>query len=91
MNSFFSFYIIIKISIGENVKCLLERPDGIYSFRLQNERVFYASERMIKLAATIARDNLISFGTCIGKFTKTRKFRLNITALEFMAPYAKVK
>ncbi|KAH9421688.1 60S ribosome subunit biogenesis protein NIP7 homolog [Dermatophagoides pteronyssinus] len=85
--------VLEKLSkyIGENVKCLLERPDGIYSFRLQNERVFYASERMIKLAATIARDNLISFGTCIGKFTKTRKFRLNITALEFMAPYAKYK
>lgn len=32
----------------------------------------------------------MSFGTCIGKFTKTQKFRLHITALEFLAPYAKV-
>lgn len=77
--------------IGPSVKCLLERPDGTYSFRLQQERVFYASERVIKLAATISRDNLNSFGTCIGKFTKTRKFRLNITALEFLAPYAEHK
>lgn len=68
----------------------MDRPDGVYSFRLHKERVFYASERMIKLSATVSRDNLISFGTCFGKFTKTRKFRLNVTALEFLSPYAKV-
>ncbi|KAJ6220604.1 hypothetical protein RDWZM_006416 [Blomia tropicalis] len=77
--------------IGDKVKLLLERSDGVYCFRLQKDRVFYASERMIKLASTISRDNLMSFGTCIGKFTKTHKFRLHITALEFLAPYAKHK
>ena len=44
----------------------------------------------MRKATNIARENLISIGTCIGKFTKTRKFRLHITALDFMAPYAKV-
>ena len=73
------------------MKLLLDRPDGVYCFRLQNDRVFYASERIIKLAATVGRDQLMSFGTCIGKFTKTHKFRLHITALEFLAPYAKVR
>ena len=37
-----------------------------------------------------ARENHISVGTCIGKFTKTKRFRLHVTALDFMAPYAKV-
>lgn len=32
----------------------------------------------------------MSVGTCFGKFTKTTKFRLHITALDFLAPYAKV-
>lgn len=32
----------------------------------------------------------MSVGTCFGKFTKTNKFRLHITALDFLAPYAKV-
>ena len=84
------FIVIFFHSIGDKVKLLLERSDGVYCFRLQKDRVFYASERMIKLASTISRDNLMSFGTCIGKFTKTHKFRLHITALEFLAPYAKV-
>ena len=39
----------------------------------------------------MARENLISLGTCFGKFTKTRKFRLHVTALDFLAPYAQYK
>lgn len=39
-------------------------------------------------ASNVARENLISLGTCFGKFTKTKKFRLHITALDFLAPYA---
>ena len=42
-------------------------------------------------ASNVARENLISLGTCFGKFTKTRKFRLHITALDFLAPYAQHK
>lgn len=44
----------------------------------------------MKKAGHISRDNLLSFGTCFGKFTKTGKFRLHVTALDFLAPYAKV-
>jgi len=48
------------------------------------------SEDLLKKAGHIARDQLLSFGTCFGKFTKTSKFRVHITALDFLAPYAKV-
>ena len=44
-----------------------------------------------KKAGNVARENLISLGTCFGKFTKTRKFRLHITSLDFLAPYASYK
>lgn len=30
-------------------------------------------------------------GTCFGKFTKTNKFLLHITALNYLAPYAQYK
>lgn len=36
-------------------------------------------------------DNIISIGTCFGKFTKSGKFRLHITALDYLSPYAQVK
>ena len=45
----------------------------------------------MKRAASCARENLISFGVCFGKFTKTKKFRLQITALDYLAPYAQYK
>ena len=45
---------------------------------------------LMKKAGNIAGQNLLSFGTCFGKFTKTRKFRLHVTALDYLAPYAKV-
>ncbi|OON18403.1 60S ribosome subunit biogenesis protein NIP7-like family protein [Opisthorchis viverrini] len=44
---------------------------------------------LAKHAATITRKHLLSFGTCIGRFSKTGKFRIHVTALDFLAPYAK--
>ena len=85
---FFSFFFYC--SIGENVKLLIDRPDGAYCFRLHNERVFYVSEKLLRHAVIVQRDKLLSIGTCFGKFTKTRKFRLHITALDYLAPYAQV-
>ncbi|GFS80662.1 60S ribosome subunit biogenesis protein NIP7 homolog [Nephila pilipes] len=77
--------------IGENVKVLIDRPDGLYCFRFHRERVFYVSERIMKLSTNIPRKNLVSFGTCFGKFSKNNKFKLHITALDYIAPYAKHK
>ena len=34
---------------------------------------------------------VLSLGTCLGKFTKTGKFRLHITALDVIAPLARYK
>ena len=45
----------------------------------------------MKQATSIARPNLTSLGTCLGKFSKTRKFRLHVTALDWLAKYAKYK
>jgi len=41
-------------------------------------------------ATNVERKKLLSLGICFGKFTKTGKFRLHITALDYLAPYAKV-
>lgn len=73
------------------MRLLIDRPDGTYCFRLHKDRVFYASEKIMKQACMIERKKLICFGTCFGKFTKTQRFRLHITALDYLAPYAKVR
>ena len=55
--------------------------------------LFYSvlSEQLMRKATNIARENLISLGMCLGKLTKTGKFKLHITALDVIAPYSKVR
>lgn len=60
-------------------------------FRLHESRVYYVRLSLANLATSIARDNLLCLGTCVGKFTKTGKFRLHITALDVIAPHARYK
>jgi 60S ribosome subunit biogenesis protein NIP7 len=57
----------------------------------QGSRVYYVRESLANLATSVARDNLLSLGICLGKFTKTGKFRLHITALSIIAPHARYK
>jgi 60S ribosome subunit biogenesis protein NIP7 len=67
-----------------------KQPDR-YVFRVQKDRVYYVRESLANLATSVARDSLLSLGTCLGKFTKTGKFRLHITALDVIAPHARYK
>lgn len=66
-------------------------PGDRHVFRIQNSRVYYVRSSLANLATSIARPNLLSLGTCLGKFTKTGKFRLHITALDIIAPHARYK
>ncbi|CUM62612.1 uncharacterized protein PRCAT00000166001 [Priceomyces carsonii] len=77
--------------IGRNITFLIDNPNDPYVFRLQKDRVYYVSESIAKLATSVMRPKLMSLGTCIGKFTKTGKFRLHITALPYLSKYAKYK
>lgn len=67
------------------------KHDERYVFRIQKDRVYYVRESIANLATSVARPNLLSLGTCVGKFTKTGKFRLHITALDAIAPHARYK
>jgi hypothetical protein len=76
---------------GKNLVHLIDRPDEPYCFRLQKDRVYYVSESSMRLGISVARSNLVSLGTCFGKFSKSGKFKLHITALDYVAQYAKYK
>lgn len=84
----FLIFLPFSCSIGENVKHLIDRPDGTYCFREQSNKVYYMSEKVLKLAENLGRDRLVSVGCSMGKFSKTNKFKFHITALNYLAPYA---
>lgn len=82
---------------GRSLNNLIQPPSDSsnegerHVFRLHASRVYYMKLAIANLATSIARDNLLSLGTCLGKFTKTGKFRLHITALDIIAPHARYK
>ncbi|GFZ14009.1 60S ribosome subunit biogenesis protein [Actinidia chinensis var. chinensis] len=84
---------------GNNLKNIVENPShegpepdpGRYCFRMQKNRVYYVSESLVKRATNVKRDNLVSLGTQIGKFTKGGKFHLTIQCLNLLAANAKHK
>ncbi|CUS08347.1 unnamed protein product [Tuber aestivum] len=77
--------------IGRNITHLIDRPTDPHCFRVQKDRVYYVRESIARLATSVAKANLLSLGTCLGKFTKTGKFKLRVTALDHIASHAKYK
>lgn len=86
-----TFFEKLAAYIGRNIKQLIERADEPYCFRLHRDRVYYVSERVMKAATAVARDDLAALGVCFGKFTKSKKFHLKVTCLDYLAQYAKYK
>lgn len=77
--------------IGKKIAYMIENQDTTFVFRLHRNRVYYCDEEMLKFIGHFSRKKLISFGTCIGKFTKTGKFRIHIMSLEYLSKYANYK
>lgn len=81
---------------GRSINNLIAPPSDPNSkdrnvFRLHGNRAYYLPLSLANLATSIPRADLLSLGTCVGKFTKTGKFRLHITALDVIAPHARYK
>lgn len=77
--------------IGRNIAYLVDNKEDPHVFRLQKDRVYYVPDRIAKFATSVARPNLMSVGICMGKFTKTGKFKLHVTSLSILSKYAKYK
>ena len=76
--------------IRENLQLLVNRSYSTYCFRLHNDLTVYCvNEMTLKLVVGISGDKLVLLGRYFGKFPKTHEFQLDITALDYLAPYAK--
>ncbi|BFZ08326.1 hypothetical protein BsWGS_11365 [Bradybaena similaris] len=86
-----TFFDKLSKYIRDNIKLLIDRPDGAYCFRLHKDLVYYMCEELQKISSSATHDSLLSIGSCFGKFTKSGKFHLHVTALHNLAPSAKHK
>lgn len=85
------FFDKLQIYLGPNMTKLLDRTDEPHTFRLIKDRVYYLNENQLKFSSNIGRDNLLSIGVCFGKFTKSKKFYLSITCLDYLSLYCQYK
>lgn len=83
----------LAVFCGGSLKDLITPLDNgdRFVFRLSRERVFVCLLSVANLATSVPRDKLLSLGVCLGKFTKSGKFRLHITALPILAEHARYK
>jgi 60S ribosome subunit biogenesis protein NIP7 len=86
-----TFFEKLSKYIGRNISNLINRDDAVHVFRIHKDRVYYIKEDIMRKATSIPRDQLMTLGINFGKFTKSGKFKLHITALEYLAPLAKYK
>jgi len=77
--------------VGKNIENILQRTDAPHALRLHKKRVYYVRDDVMKRAVSIGRDQLVSLGTCIGKFTHSDKFKLTVGGLDLLAAHAKYK
>lgn len=52
------FFTKLSEYLGANIKFLLDRPDENYVFRIIKDKVYYMSEKIMKLAQNVGRDQL---------------------------------
>ncbi len=45
----------------------------------------------MRASQAMPRDKVMSMGTTFGKFSKTKKFRLHVTCLDYVAQHAQYK
>jgi len=86
-----AFFDKLAKFLGSNIKFLVDREDGDFVFRLHKEKIYYMNCEVLKMSTHFGKDALLHAGTCFGKFTKSKKFKLNITCLDVLAKYAKYK
>lgn len=71
---------------------LFPKPDWLHSLTPPWWTLTRANPYIIYyLSKQIEREKLISLGICLGKFTKSGKFRLHITSLPILAEHARYK
>jgi len=77
--------------IGNNGKALIEKEDGTWTFRFHKQRVYYMRESLADLCPPFAHKLIHSAGICMGKYTKTGRFFVQVTALPVIANLSQYK
>ena len=84
--------VFTKLSnyIGDNLEKLLKQEDE-HVFQIIKDRVYFMSKSLCNQSTTLNKECILSAGILLGKFTHSGKFRLHVTALPVITPFAQNK
>jgi 60S ribosome subunit biogenesis protein NIP7 len=71
--------------IGDNVKNVIDDRNMIF---FHEQKVLLLPESVRRGAASVGRDNLAIAGTVLGRFTKGGSFRITVSCLNLLGPWA---
>merc|ERR1712224_595947 len=74
--------------VGENVHNIDQNDEKLFFFRIKNEHVYLVRDDLIRYSSSLPRVNLISYGTCVGKFSHSGRFHLTIGALDMISQHS---
>lgn len=77
----------LQYYIGDNTKDLLSG----YKLRLNNQRVFLATDELLRACSQLGRGQIVACGSILGKMTKSENFRVAVTAVHTLHRYANHK
>ncbi|KAG0441144.1 60S ribosome subunit biogenesis protein NIP7 like protein [Dictyocoela muelleri] len=75
----------IENFIGTEISKVVNDNNKLY---LSGKLVFLISNDIFKKTSNISKKNLILAGTIVGRFTRSSKFKIIITFLDYLAKYA---
>ncbi|EOB11336.1 60S ribosome subunit biogenesis protein NIP7 [Nosema bombycis CQ1] len=75
----------LKFFIGDNIKEIVNKDRNLY---LHKRRVLLINKNVAKAVSPIGIKSLVFAGTIIGKFTKNDNFKLKISSLNLLSPFA---
>ena len=74
--------------IGKNVELLLHKAEEPHCFRVHKGRIYYVSEKLMRMATNFKGSDLLAMGTCFAKITHSGKIHLQITCVDHLAKHA---
>merc|ERR1712046_528575 len=80
-------YVYEKIFqfIGKSIHDINKEGQELYFFRERERFIYFVRDSLIRRASSLLKDNLVSYGTCIGKVSHSGRFRLTIGAMDLIS------
>lgn len=83
----------LKKYLGSNIKMILDlqEGEGAMVFRVIRQKVYLIPAQVVKQCSVFGKKELLHAGVCFGQFSKSGKFRIQVTCTDFLSRFSSRK